>query len=228
MRVLFISDLHLYDLENDINISALRRLVDKFKPDIVLSAGDVGTDDLRVYEFIDSSYFKDVILQGVPFFTIYGNHDSKLDVKNDDGTPMQLEDGITKIGDISILSFNGIFGFHRKNWYHRSLDEAVKLAFRHRDSEPTIVLTHEVPYGDWTSKFKLPKYLNVINFLSEMTKPQVHLFGHLHIPEPYNVGEIDGVLYVRVDTRVKHLTYAVFDFVDGKLKDFVVDTFREV
>ena len=219
MRILFLSDLHLSGVITDIQQFMLFELVRQLNPDIVLHAGDLNTSDMKVLMITESDYFFKDVLGGVPFYTVYGNHDGNAikDIKNLDGTPILLNDGMNEIAGLRIFAFNGIFGFHRKNWYHRSLDDIVKLAFKNIGAEPDIMITHEVPYGDWSPKIKVPKYHNVINFAVDVVRPKLYLFGHLHSVNGYNITMFNDTYVVRVDSSVRHQKFAVIEY-DEKVK----------
>lgn len=225
MRILMFSDLHFSGNITDIQQFMLFELVKQFKPDVVIHAGDLNLCDAKVLMMIDSEYFFEGVLNGVPFYTVYGNHDSDaiFDITNIDGTPILLKDGMNEVMGLKIFAFNGIFGFSKKRWYHRSLDEAVKLAFKHGNTEPDIMVTHEVPYGNWSNKLNIPKYLNVLNFMVDFVKPKLYLFGHLHTNPPYNATMFDNTYVIRVDSSPKHQAFAVVEY-DGEVK--TIDIFK--
>ena len=225
MRILFVSDLHFPGSITDMQQYMLFEIIRQIKPDIVLHAGDLNSSDMKILMIVESEYFFKDVLGGVPFYTVYGNHDSDAlaDIKNLDGTPILLKDGMNDVMGLKIFAFNGIFGFSKKRWYHRSLDEVVKLAFKHANTEPDIMVTHEVPYGNWCKEFKIPKYLNVMNFAVDIVKPKMYLFGHLHIKESYNVDMFGGTYVIRVDSSPRHRAFAVIEY-DNKVK--AIDVFK--
>ncbi len=217
MRMLLLSDLHFSGNITDVQQFMLFELIKQIRPDIVIHAGDLNLCDMKVLMMIDSDYFFKDVLSGVPFYTVYGNHDSDaiFDITNLDGTPILLKDGMNEIMGLKVFAFNGIFGFTKKNWYHRSLDDAVKLAFKHGNAEPDIMVTHEVPYGKWSEKINIWKYHNVLNFMVDFVKPKLYLFGHLHTEPPYNATMFDNTYVIRVDSSPRHQTFAVVEYDNG-------------
>lgn len=225
MRILLLGDLHFTGVITDVQQYMLFELVRQINPDVVLHAGDLNTCDMKVLSVIDSDYFFDDVLNGVPFYTVYGNHDSDAikDIKNLDGTPILLNDGMNEVAGLKIFAFNGIFGFSNKRWYHRSLDDVVKLAFKHHNEEPDIMITHEVPYGNWSNKISVWKYHNVLNFAVDFIKPKMYLFGHLHIEKSYNATMFDNTYVLRVDSSSRYKAFAVAEY-DDKVKS--IDIFK--
>ena len=228
MRLLLISDLHLRGKVNDMQLYALYEIINQLKPDVVFHAGDTGSENVDVLEYMDSEYFFKDVLKEVPFYTVYGNHDSVAirDIKNIDGSHIWLKDGMNNIMGLKVYAFNGIFGFSKHNWYHRSLDEAVKLAFKHYNANPDLMITHEVPYGEWTKVHSIHKYLNVLNFTMDFIKPNLYLFGHLHVPEPHNATIFNDTYVLRVDTSPRHGSFAIVEY-DGKVKSIDIYLFND-
>ena len=213
VRVLFVSDLHIEDNNKYGQLSWMKALVRKYRPDMLLSAGDNG-----------ELLAEDIEQLKVQFYTIYGNHDRPEFVQSDKMlSKYWLADGLHVFyNGLRILAWNGIFGFRtdrKRKWYHRSLDDAVRLAFKHQRSKVDIFISHEVPWYQFGKK-RTQEYLAVMNFIVKMVKPKVWLNGHMHLPEPvtYDVKTFKPTVYVRVDSRVCSHGYAVIDFEEDDFK----------
>ena len=183
---LFISDPHIDNEQTlDIYLDFYNGIIEQYGVRAVLSAGD---NDLYGKEFADGL--------NTPFYTIYGNHD----VPNLNN----LKDGINEVVGLKIFAFNGIMGFFRKKWYHRSLDDLVRLVFRNQKEMPDIVITHDVPYGVTVpSNIRVPAYLGTVTFASQMMKPKYHFYGHLH--DRLTLVQFDKIfdtIYVRMDSSM--------------------------
>jgi len=211
VRILFVSDLHIDDDNRYGQLSWLKALVRKYSPDMVLSAGDNGellADDIKSLN--------------VSFYTIYGNHDRPELVQSDkELSKYWLVDGLHMFySGVRILVWNGIFGFRKRGrkWYHRSLDDAVRLGFKYQKTSPDIFISHEVPWYKFDKK-RTQEYLAVLNFIVKIVKPKVWLNGHMHldVPVTYDSETFSPTKYVRVDSRSVSRGYAIID-VGNELK----------
>lgn len=206
VRFLGIADVHVEFGEEEKRAEWLNSLISEYDIDFVLSAGDNG---LTTEEFVK--------LLDADFYTVYGNHDLPSLVKEDfELHKCWLADGLHIIKDVSILAWNGIFGFRRGNdrkWYYRSLDDAARFAFAYNGKRPDIFVSHEVPFYSFGEDKKTQEYLAVMNYIVKKARPKVWLNGHMHMSEPYT---FDGytfspTVYVRVQGLKDNWSVAVFE-----------------
>lgn len=204
VRFLFISDFHVDSNDKPFKLAWLKSVVQMYEPDLILSAGDNG--DLSV---------DDIEELGVDFYTIYGNHDSPaLTISDFQLYKHWLRDGLIVLNNgLRILAWNGIFGFRtdrKRKWFHRSLDDAVRLAFKYMNNRPHVFISHEVPYYRYKD-ITTQEYLAVMNYIVRMTKPLVWLNGHMHLNQDVQIDKktFKPTIYIRVESYRRG--YAVVD-----------------
>jgi Icc-related predicted phosphoesterase len=176
MRILVISDLH-----GDISLASLA--CRKLLPDLLLSCGDWGdagqVSDQALSEF----------LAVCPVLTTFGNHDS-LDLlaslRNHDGSAVLLKQG--EVREQSGLRLAGIGGIwaksHRLAHYVTDADVdgwAKRIA---REGPVDILVTHACPVGlaDLTPSGRHGGQRCFLEAFKTVS-PQLHLCGHLHVPQ---------------------------------------------
>ena len=177
MKIVAISDLHGV-------IDPVHRILDLEQPDLLLCAGDWGTE-----EEVSPRDF-DVVADRVHFLTVYGNNDHLellRQLKNKDGTNILLENGraVNYLG-LTLAGINGIWAkSHKQPWYITD-EEVAAAAVNLKDKEVDILITHGCPIGMadltpsgghggqrcFTEAFKV-------------VQPKLHLCGHLHRKSVY-------------------------------------------
>lgn len=206
VRFLGVSDLHVEIGEEEERAKWLNDLISRYDVDFVLSAGDNGLIGCDFIEMLDAE-----------FYTVYGNHDAPSLVKEGHcHNKCWLADGLHMIEGVSVLAWNGIFGFRRgkdRKWYYRSLDDAVRFGFGYANKRPDVFVSHEVPFYRFGEGKVTQEYLCVMNFIVKRVKPKVWLNGHMHMHKPFT---FDGVMfaptvYIRVQGLKDNWSVVVFE-----------------
>ena len=208
MRVLFISDLHCEDSEDQWDW--LFEIIDREGAEVVLSAGDWGHCRYRLHE----------ILGKVKVYTIYGNHDDVrylASLRNVDGSKVLLDADWVVVGGLIVGGISGIIALKRriKDGVPRVLpEEFIEKAKRLGYAD--ILLLHEAPYIP--SLFKVWRSVGSLKALEalRMIKPRILLQGHLH-QGPVRIGVFEGITIVHVDSSVKSRGYAVLEIEGDKV-----------
>ena len=210
MKILFVSDVHFenqvfHGVDESRAWNWLISIIDFHRPDLVLSAGDLGT--AVTVEHVDE------VLKRCKFYTIYGNHDN---VEVLEKTNILLKDGeVININGLNIVGINGIIslwtpvkGSVPRKPPHVFLDIAKKVYEKYGNSID-ILLIHEVPnlpiyrgvlQMDWTK--------DVVREVVEIVKPKVCLNGHVH-RIPYTYYKWKGIHYLRVESSQFQKCYAI-------------------
>ena len=171
MKVLFVSDVHFenqvfYGVDESKSWNWLLSIIDFHNPDLILSAGDLGT--AITIEHINE------VLKKCKFYTIYGNHDN-VEVLEKSG--ILLKDGeLINVNGVKIVGINGIIsiwtpvkgGVPRKA-PHVFLDIAKKVHEKYGNSIDILII-HEVPnlpiykgilQMDWGSGLYMIVYISI-------------------------------------------------------------------
>jgi Icc-related predicted phosphoesterase len=207
MKIVAISDLHGV-------IDPVYKVLDFEEPDLLLCAGDWGTE-----EEISASDIERITGR-VHLLSVFGNND-RLDLlrqlRNKDGTNILLENGsaVNYLG-LTIAGINGIWAkSHKQPWYITD-EEVAEAASALRDKSVDILITHGCPIGMadlmptggrggqrcFTEAFKV-------------VQPKLHLCGHLHRRSEYRTK--DEKLVVNIGYTAEG-DYAVFYEQKGKFE----------
>lgn len=201
MKIAAISDLHGY-------LEPVHKILDLENPDLLLCAGDWGTDEEISQRDLER------IIQKIHTLTIYGNNDA-LDflpeIKNQNGASALITTGSSQqVDKLVIGGINGIWAkSHKKPWYITD-EEVIRAAQKLAESGVDILMTHECPVGmadltpvgahggkrSFTEAFK-------------MVQPKLHICGHLHRKSSYQTK--DGKWVVNVG-HTREGDYAIFYF----------------
>jgi len=185
MRFLMVSDIHygrkpFHGQDQSKAFEWLYDIIDKEKPDLLLSAGDFG-DEASLELFCP-------ILESTYLLTIYGNHDDVeliQTLRNRDGSLCWLQDGlIREYKGLKIAGINGNIAKVKKKAHHKTVDEIREIISKYVHLSKTIdvLITHETPKLEQVSRDKMSLGYEVFNEAVERLKPKLYLCGHVHIP----------------------------------------------
>jgi len=175
MRILAVSDMHG-------NMRPVKELMRQVRPDVLLCCGDWGDPgQVSIDEYEE-------IIRAAYVATVFGNHDdlnllSRL--KNKDGSPVMLQNGIVR--EVLGVRLSGISGIwaksHSKPWY--VTDEEVVAAGRTAGAEGVeILMTHGCAIGlcDGLPGGRRGGQRCFLDAFHE-ARPEVYLCGHLHVQQ---------------------------------------------
>ncbi len=209
MRVLFVSDLHCEDGEEQWDW--LFERIDEEGVEVVLSAGDWGHCKYRLHEALGK----------VKVYTIYGNHDDVeylASLRNPDGSKVLLDAEKVVIEGLTVGGISGIVSLKRRvkdgvprNFPEEFVEKAKRLG------AVDLLLLHESPYIP--SLFRVWRSVGSLKALEalRMIRPRVLLQGHLH-QGPVKVGTFEGTFIVHVDSSIRSRGYAVLEIENGSVR----------
>jgi Icc-related predicted phosphoesterase len=177
MRLLVISDLH-----GDLN--CVRRAVESFEPDALLSCGDWGDPEEVSADAIAAFTAR------MPVASTYGNHDPLTlleGLRNRDASAVLLGQGeVRAIGGIQVAAIGGIWAKSHRLAHYVTDDDVAAAARKIHDGGETVdvLLTHGCPVGlaDLTPKGTHGGQRCFLDAF-KMIGPRVHLCGHLHVAQ---------------------------------------------
>jgi len=221
LKILFISDLH-YE-KKGVEVEAwqwLLSIVNRHKPDILLSAGDWGTA-VSIEEFEE-------LLEKTLVYSIYGNHDNLKvlsALQNINKTKVLIADGrIAEVYGLKVSGINGIIALRRKSRKgvpRKRPEDFINIAYSLAKSRVDILLLHEtVPLAEYRGLIRFPRYLSVVIDVIRVVRPVLVLNGHLHLDHGYTFSAVDNSAYLRVDSSQQSLHYAL-------LKDSCIEVWRD-
>ena len=181
----------------------IEKMVIQHKPDLLLSCGDWGNNVPNIKHPTKLEKFGDAhlqlffvpILNKVPMYTLYGNHDNLgvieklVNESNGHGTQFKhcLIPDIEPIyfNGLKIVGINGNYAWKKRVPWHKTfydlehfselLDYPTKLKDQLKDVD--IFMTHEQPTTiPETKKLGQP----ILTELSNKINPKIHLSGHVH------------------------------------------------
>jgi Icc-related predicted phosphoesterase len=233
--ILAITDVH--DLPGFENVI---RMIDEVKPDLLLSCGDWGSNlpnekhptKLEGFKPLQYETLFVPILNKVPMYTLYGNHDV-LDVLenliNSSKTKCLIPD-IKPIwfNGVKIVGINGNYAWKKRMPWHKTfydlehfndlLEFSDKLKEKFKDLD--ILMTHEQPTTiPKTKKLGQP----ILTQIAAKLKPKIHLSGHVHHAAKYfdgttvfaNLGMCLKGDYGVINTTIKPLDVKLFNLEHG-------------
>lgn len=168
MRILFISDVHLgYDVR--LNSELVKKIVSQVQPDLVLSAGDWDLD----VELISSGFSHDDFMgmfNGVPVYSILGNHDNESgeavsfidSLHNSDGSRVFFDD-LVEFGGLKVLGKSVVFNSN-------TIGNFMRWVIDNRSVKPDALVLHDCPFGD----------VDLLKFIGRVLGPRLILCGHVH------------------------------------------------
>lgn len=207
MKIVAISDLH-GDLE------PVLKIIEVEQPDLLLCAGDWGTaDEISENDFLP-------IVQKVFTLTVFGNNDYLdllLTIKNNDKTPILLENGqIQQFENLTVAGISGIWAKSHKKPCYITDEEVIEAANNLSDQNLDIFITHGCPIGmaDLTPEGKHGGQCCFTQAF-KIVYPKLHLCGHLHRKSFYQTK--DRRLVVNIGFT-KLGDYALFYSENGNFK----------
>ncbi len=203
MRILVVSDLHG-------DLDAADRVLARFQPDLVLCCGDWGEPEQVGEERMRA------LIDAVPVYTTFGNHDplELLDrLRNLDGSPVLVPSGtVIEFEGLRVGAIGGIWAkSHAKPHYVTDADVAA-FASRIARAEPVhILITHGCPIGlaDVTPSGRHGGQRCFLEAFQAIA-PRLHLCGHLHVAQEYNLHDGSKVINVGA-TSAGSVVVAEFD-----------------
>jgi Icc-related predicted phosphoesterase len=207
MRILAISDLHG-------ELDAAHEAVARYKPTHLVCCGDWGDADQLSEE--DLSAFT----KRGPVLSTFGNHDSLAllgRLRNQDGSHVLLGQGeVREVEGITVTAIGGIWAkSHRLPHYVTDEDVAAAAARAAGAGNVGLLLTHGCPSGlaDLTLSGRHGGQRCFLNAFKAIG-PQVHLCGHLHVPQERTLKSGARILNVGATPEG---SVAIIDVEDGKL-----------
>lgn len=188
MKIAAISDLHGY-------LEPVHKILDLEKPELLLCAGDWGTEEEISQADLES------VTQKIHTFTIYGNNDA-LDflpkIKNQNDASILITTGSNQQFDNLIVGgINGIWAkSHQKPWYITD-EEVIEAAHKLGEQSVDILMTHECPVG-MADLTPVGRHGGKRSFTEafKIVQPKLHICGHLHRKSSYKTK--DGKWVVNV------------------------------
>ena len=194
MTILVVSDAHG-------DLDSVRRAIDRFRPDALLSCGDWGdpSEDLE-RGLID-------LASTLPLLSTFGNHDPLellCRLLDRDGLPVLPRQGeVREFQGLKVTSIGGIWAkSHRKPFYVTDQDVA-EAAERAASGVPVdVLLTHGCPVG-LADRTPDGRHGGQSCFLeaNKRIAPRIHLCGHLHVVQERTLKDGRQVLNVGATTE---------------------------
>lgn len=206
MKILLVSDIHksyrfYKQIDETIAIDWLLYIIDKEKPDVLISAGDwdEGVTEEDFYE----------IERRVKLFTVYGNHENFPIIK-----PRAMVDGkIYEIGGLAIAGINGLIG--EGKIFNIPPDKAENIARKIKrklnNKRLDILIAHQPPYLPEVYPDMREDEGSVLMYkIMEELRPRIFFNGHM-TGGPYSYYELSFTKYLRVDSSQVYKCYAILD-----------------
>ncbi len=233
MRLLHVSDIHQGD------VSLLREIVKKEKPDLVIFTGDVGIydwgkEDLEAVEpILEELNSLDVKVLAIPgnhdetekrpvlrrllkkYSNIIDLHKNRFDYKGFSFVGYGLSDRIA----IERLCGGYIGAMTPGVFEPKKARNELKKLLKGVDPKKTILLTHIPPMGDGTTDFNLYGYHNGSEVLADILKESglaLALCGDIH--EGRGVEKLGKTTVVNAGSFGYDNSYAIIDLNSDKLK----------
>ncbi|MGC9133712.1 metallophosphoesterase family protein [Caldisphaera sp.] len=231
MHLLFVSDIHMNlkiykGVDESYAMIWLNKLIDKIKPDVLLSAGD-WDKDVTPKDF-------SIISSKVKLITIYGNHENFNIIKD-----YSIKDGkVIKLNNISISGINGLLeekvSFSWKNIKEENIIESylnkIIRDIKKYTNNLDIFISHQPPFLPEVYPGMIEDIYNkaMLNFIKEL-RPKLYLNGHM---KPcYSFYEFPyGTKYLRVDSSQSCKHFAIINTENSEVVVYYDDKykFREI
>ncbi|BCU71500.1 metallophosphoesterase family protein [Stygiolobus caldivivus] len=208
MKFLLVSDVHksykfFKGHDESVAVEWLLEVIDKVRPDVLISAGD-WDDGMTAEDFVKIS-------SKVKLLTIYGNHENFGIIR-----AYAMPDGkVFEIGDLKIAGINGLLGEEsRKGVPMTSPIQFMNVINRLKNTVDRldIFLAHQPPYiPEVYPKMKFDEYSQMMFDAVEDLKPRLFLNGHM-TAGCYSYYEFpSGTKYLRVDSSQSYRCYALLE-----------------
>lgn len=200
-------------------------IVGYHKPDLLLSAGDLGTA-------VNLWKLKELVSR-VMFLAVYGNHDNLTilsRVRNTDtGLPVLMDDGVVyEVGGVRIAGVNGIVSQRRRmkgGVPRKTPEEFLAVARRLQGERVDILLLHQTPYLPELFNMKRDPGGEAALEAVRLVKPRIVVNGHMH-QGGFNVYRFPwGTLFLNIDSSREHRHYLVIHAGNGM---FRVEVWRDM
>jgi Icc-related predicted phosphoesterase len=196
----------------------LYRIVEKEKPDLLLSAGDFGGDS-------NPELFLPIV-RSTYLLTIYGNHDNVeliQTLRNRDGSLCLLQDGLVRSHEnLKIAGINGNIARIKRKIHQKTVEEVREIISKYAQLMKTIdvFVTHEAPMHELISREKTTLGHEIFNEAIQEIKPKVHLCGHVHIPS--QILRMNNTSLVNLDSSTRHQEYVLAEYKEKEICDIRV------
>jgi len=217
MQILMISDVHyserpFHGQDQSKVFEWLYKVVEKEKPELLVSAGDFGEATQEMFQPICAK---------TKILTVYGNHDNLQlvkSLKNQDGSDCLLQDGVIREFDgIRIAGINGNISDRKRRPHHKTINEVEEIILRYAKSgKVDILVTHEVPKHPLLGKEK-PFGFDIFNDAVKELSPKIYICGHVHLES--QMIQMNETRLINIDSSARQREYAKCIYEKGQFKE---------